>query len=148
MALFQHNNIAITDEGGLAVKMINKTGAASVKGTLVEASTAQDFAFGLTGATDFMPIGVVYESGVADGDPCLVVTYGIADVLLEDSTASTHGNWVKSSDSAGGRADASAAVPPGGGVAELTQHSREIGHCLESKGAGTNVLARCFIHFN
>lgn len=136
-----------TVEGGLAVLLINKTGGASVKGSLVEASTAQDSSFALTGVSDHMPIGAVYESGIADGDPCFVVVAGVAEVLLENTTASTHGNWVYTS-ATGGRANATLAAPPGGGIPELEEHMREIGHCLESKGAGTDVLAKILMHFN
>jgi hypothetical protein len=56
-----------TPEGGLAVQMINKTGAATVKGMVVKADPAVDRAFVSTGTSEFEPIGVVYEAGVADG---------------------------------------------------------------------------------
>lgn len=140
--------VALTNLGGIAVKMTNKTGAASVLGTLVEASTSTDNAFGVNAAGGNHPIGIVFEAGVADGSECWLVIYGIAQVLLQDSTASTHGNWVRTSTSAAGRADATNAEPPGGGVPELDQHMNEIGHCLESKGADTDVLAKIIMHFN
>jgi hypothetical protein len=73
-----------------------------------------------------------------------VVVSGIADVLLQDSTASTRGYWVRTSTTTAGRADATNADPPGLVVA----HMSEIGHCLQSQIAGTNVLARCVLHFN
>lgn len=137
-----------TDEGGIGVKMINKTGAASVKGTIVEASLTTDNAFGLTGATDYMPIGAVYENGIADGEECTVIIYGIAELLLQDSTASTKGYWVNTSDTQAGRVDATVAIPAGGTITALENHMREVGHCIESKTAGTNVLAKCVMHFN
>jgi len=136
-----------TVEGGLAIRLTNKTGANSVKGSLVQTSTTVDYAFELTGVDDFAPVGVVYESGIADGSECWIVIAGIADVLLKDATASVRGNWVKTAD-ANGRADATNAAPPGGTINALEEHLREIGHCLESKGSGTDVLARCLIHFN
>jgi len=36
----------------------------------------------------------------------------------------------------------------GGGIPELDEHMSEIGHCIESKTAGTNVLAKIIMHFN
>ena len=70
-----------------------------------------------------------------------------AGALRKDATASTKGFWVYTSDVAG-RADATLAAPPGGGIPELDIHMREIGHCIESKGADTDVLAKAVLHFN
>jgi len=97
--------VKFTTEGGLAIQLINKTGAASVRGTLVEADTTTDLAFKVNDADGHHPIGAVYEAGVADAALCWVVIYGKCQVLLKDTTASTRGYWVKSSDAAG-RADA------------------------------------------
>lgn len=140
-------DVKFTVEGGLAVRLTNKTGSNSVKGSLVQADTTVDNAFILSAVDEYMTIGVVYESGIADGFECWVVVAGLADVLLKDATASVRGNWVKAADAAG-RADATNAFPPGGTINALDEHTREIGHCLESKGSGTDVLARCLIHFN
>lgn len=137
-----------TPEGGIAVPLINKTGAPSIKGTIVEADSSVDEAFSATGATEFMPIGVVYENGVVDGSECLVVVAGIVDVLLEDGTAATRGYWVKTSDTQVGRVDATLSDPPGGGLPQLDEHSREVGHCIQSAGAGIDVLASIIMHFN
>lgn len=30
----------------------------------------------------------------------------------------------------------------------VAEHFKEIGHVMESKNAGTNVLVRCILHFN
>jgi hypothetical protein len=138
----------MTPEGGFAVHLTNKTGSASVKGTLVDASTGTDNAFAVVAADAVDCIGVVYEDGIADGEPCLVVIAGRAQVLLEDSTASTRGYWVKVSDNDAGRADATNAAPPGGTVNALEDHLSEVGHCLESKSAGTDVLCWILMHFN
>lgn len=145
--VFGNNKIGISELGGVAKKMINKTGAASVKGTVVEADGAVDDAFEISGANGNHSIGVVYDDGIADGSECWVIIYGVADVLLKDATLSAHGNWVFMSD-VPGRVDATLADPTAGGVAQLDQHMREVGHCIESKGADTDVLARVCIHFN
>lgn len=68
-------------------------------------------------------------------------------MLLEDSTASTRGYWVKMSGTAG-RADATNAAPPGGGIPELDEHMTELGHALETKTGGTDVLCKIVMHFN
>lgn len=133
----------ITPDGGLAIPLLNKTGADSVRGTVVEASDTTDDAVKLCEASGDHPIGVVYTDGIADGGTVYVVVSGIADVLLKDSTAATRGYWVSTADVAG-RADATNASPPG----VVLSHFREIGHCIESKGAGSDVLARCVLHFN
>ena len=139
--------IKFTAEGGVAYKMINKTGSASVKGSIVTVNSALADSVKLQ-VNEFDAIGVMYEDGIADGQYCWVVKNGKADVLLKDGTASTIGNWVISADT-DGRADASQPTPtPNNTTGEHTTHFKEIGHCLETKGAGTDVLARITLHFN
>jgi hypothetical protein len=145
--LIFNDRFMVTDAGGLAVRLINKTGSPSVKGTLVKAGTV-DGSFIITATDEAMPCGVVYQAGVADGSACWVVIQGIAEVLLQDSTASTAGYWCRTSVTTAGRGTMNTAVPPGGGITELDNHEREIGHCIESKGSGTNVIAKCIMHFN
>lgn len=134
------NGCSFTTEGGLYQIFINKTGASSVKGTIVSASTTTDNAVQIAPANTEMPIGVIYESGIADGSAVKVVTYGKADVLLKNGEASTHGYWCGVSDTAGRMYQLSSPNP--------TAHYREIGHSLESKSSGTNVLSRVQLHFN
>ena len=131
----------LTPEGGLALRLTNKTGVASVKGTIIEAHAATDNAFRVCDANSVESFGIVYEDGIADGSECLVVIGGRCQVLLKDATASTRNNWVEVSDVAG-RADATGASP-----AAAPQHFQEIGHCIESKGADTDVLAFIMLHF-
>jgi hypothetical protein len=144
---FVNDGVMITELGGVAIKLVNKTGSNSIKGTLVEASNTQDLAFDVLGSNENHPIGAIYENGIADGEQCWVVISGIAEVLLVDATSSSNGNWVYASSPAG-RANATLANPPGGGVAELDQHMREVGHALEAKGSGSNVLCKIAMHFN
>jgi hypothetical protein len=134
--------IKMTDEGGYCVKMTNKTGAASVKGTVVSASDTTDNAFKVNQIDGDMPIGIVYENGVADGSECWVVVAGIAEVLLVNNVSSTRSYIAYSSATVAGRIDTAASAP----AANL--HFRENGHTLESKTAGTNVLCKCSVHFN
>lgn len=132
-----------TVEGGLAVRMTNKTGVASVKGSLVRASAGTDNAFDDAPASSDEAIGVVYETGIADAAECWIVVAGIADVLLKDTTASTRGFWVGMSD-VEGRADATGANPP----AALPAFGTSIGHALESQGQGSDVICKCILQFN
>ena len=137
-----------TDEGGLAIRLVNKTGAASVKGTLVGAGSTVTKSFETLTADVPKCIGAVYDDGIADGELCWVVTGGLCQVLLEDTTAATAGYWVKVSDNDNGRADAQNLSPPGGTITALEDHLSEIGHCLETVSAGTDKLCWILMHFN
>ena len=136
----------ITPEGGFAKRMINKTGVASVKGTLVIASTGTNYAFEISPVSAPNVVGVVYESGIADGSYCWVVTNGPAQVLLKNTTGSTKGHWVRTADVAG--RCITAAAPPGGGISEIDQHLCEIGHCMETVTSGTDKLCLVMTHYN
>ena len=136
----ENNKFKLTAIGGYAIKLTNKTGSNSVAGQLVTVYTATsvDDAFRLSDANGDNNIGIVLDSGVADGSDTWVVTGGIADVLM-DSGGSARGDRIISSATAG-----SADVWNVGGA--VATHFLEIGHCLETRtGAG---LARCIIHFN
>ena len=144
----QVGNFLVTADGGIAVQYINKTGAASVKGTIVELSSTTESAVKKALADDDEPIAVIYENGIADGSTVWVVISGKAYVLLEDSTSATKANWVRVSATVDGRADATNAEPPGGTVTALENHMKEIGHCMEDVVAGTDKLTLCNLHFN
>lgn len=137
-----------TSDGGLARLYINKTGAASVKGTVVELDDSNNQAVKIVPTSGSDSIGAIFNNGIQDGDYVYVVFSGPAQVLLEDSTASTTGNWVRVSTTQAGRADATLTSPPAGGVTELDSHMTELGHCMESVTAGTDKLAMIHLHFN
>ena len=141
------SEVAITPLGGICIRLENRTAGVTVRGTIIQADTVNNNAFKMCDASGSQPMGVIYEVGVAVGSLCWFVIFGIAQVLLKDTTASTRGNWVYTSDAAG-RADASLLAPPGGGIPELDNHMQEIGHCIESKGADSDVLAKIVLHFN
>lgn len=129
-------------EGGLYITLINNTGATSVKGSVVRASTSIDNACSLTPAGSDEPIGVILESGVANGSPVKVVVSGKAYCLIQNGLAATRGYWVGISNSVGGRVDF-AVDPP-----STVVHWEEVGHCLETVTSGTDKLALCVLHFN
>jgi len=137
--------VVTTPEGGIAVRYINKTGAASIKGTLVAVSTAVSMAVA-NQSSEFDTIGAIYENGIADGSPVLVVVSGIAQVLLKDATASTMGNLLIAADT-DGRANATTAAPSSG-LPSVDTHFKECGHMMQTVVGGTNVLAYASIHFN
>jgi len=136
----------ITPEGGYAIKLTNRSGGALTKGRVVECDSANDDSFTTAAAGTDHPIGVVYDTSIADDAEGWIVISGIADVLLEDNVASTRDWWMGASTTEAGYAETSAASPG------FTQgHFDEIGHCIQSvaaTGGGTHILARCVLHFN
>ena len=133
----------MTVGGGFAIKLTNKTGAASVAGKLVKTDPANDDAVALTAAGDTECIGVFLDAGIADGAEAWIVVAGIADVLFDNNHGPTRGEWVAT----GAAGYATSAASP----AAAPTHFEEIGHCSETVaagGAGTFVLARCVLHFN
>jgi len=134
----------LTAEGGLATYMINATGAPSVKGTLIEASSAVDHGFILCGVGDDDPVGIVYDGGIADGQPCLVVVSGFAECLIEAGSTIQRRYWGRTPTATPGRVDLSNVIG-GGSVAE---HFKECAHCFETKANTGDTLALCAVHFN
>ncbi len=134
--------------GGLAIQLTNKTGVDTVAGQLVQADTSANDAVKLTGIDEEECFGVFLDSGIAANAEAWVVISGIADVAMEDNTTATRGNWVRSSITEAGYADATNAAPPSPAA---FSHFNEIGNCIETVttgGIGTHILARCVLHFN
>ena len=152
VSLAGNEKIKFTDIGGLAVKLANGTGGATIKGTAVAlgdplvGDTAGSFK--LAPASSFVACGIVLESGIAAGQDAWVVISGFADVLIKDGTAATKGYWAKMSDVAGRVGITEAEGPMGSTYATLGDHMREIGFAVETQGSGTDVLCRALLHFN
>lgn len=137
----------VTIDGGLAVRLKNGTGAATVKGTLVTASRSADLSV-VAQTNMFDTFGVMYESGVAAGEWCWVVVSGLAQVLYKAGETATRGN-VCVANAADGTASDLANF--GGGLPAADEHFKEVGHVLETKvpkDAMTSVLAFVNLHFN
>lgn len=135
-----------TDVGGLAVKMINKTGGASVKGYLVTPSASTNHAVELTAVDIPNCVGCFLDSGVADGQLAWVVIQGLADVYFSGSTVRGHMARIGVAADTGEQAGQaiSEAVPTAPFATD--KHFGEIGHVAETRtGAG---LARVVLHFN
>jgi hypothetical protein len=140
--------VTFTPEGGLAIGMINKTGAVSIKGMTVDIyrATAIDGAVDYT--TQGVPdcIGAIYDAGVVDGGLMRVVVAGIAQVMFVN--AATRGYLARTFIAADNNYEAgkalSEAVPSAPFATD--RHFSEIGHIIESTSAPG--LARVVLHFN
>ncbi len=142
----QSARMKFTPEGGLAVKLINKTGAPSIKGTILDADNTTDMGVELAAIDDVDPMGIMYNEGIADGEEVWVVTSGMAEVLY--STAVTRGTFSRVSVTADVSATAGQAINEALPVPPFStdKHFQEIGHPLESRG--TPGLALTALHFN
>ena len=135
---------ATTGERGWQMKIANGTGGNSVKGNVVVVDANADLSFDLEPADGVDPCAVVYEAGIADGSEAWCWMEGsICQVLLKDATAATRGNWARVAVDVAGRATMTSAVPA---PPTDATHFREIGHCIQSKDAGADVLALILFH--
>lgn len=75
--------VEFTNEGGLGLRLLNRTGELSIPGTVVSVSSFGDESVVLCGSGDF-PVGVVYDA-IPDGEAVLVLIAGVADVLVLDN---------------------------------------------------------------
>lgn len=141
-----NSNIKVTPDGGLAVKMINNTGGASVQGEVVHADSSIYNAV-IKAVQDVPdPIGVFLDSGVPNGETAWIVVSGRAKVYFIGNT--TRGHLAR------GFVAADAGYVAGQALSEavpvspfaVDKHFYEVGHVLESRvGAG---LALVNLHFN
>jgi len=133
-----------TGERGYLMRVINNTGATSVKGTILSSCPSADKSVCLQ-ANEFDAIGVCAESGIANGAEMLMWKgESLCQVLFKDGESATRGYVLLSADTTGrGR---NVAVPSSNPV--VAEHFKECGHITESKTAGTDVLVLCHLHFN
>ena len=80
----------ITPEGGFAVRLTNKSGAATVKGTIVSIKAGVDGEFELTPVNATHCLGVVETDAVVDGGSAFVTVAGIAPVLMKNNSTAGH----------------------------------------------------------
>ena len=134
-------NWRITPGGGTAYYGTNATGADSVRGMVVIVGPADGAV--IMPSSDTHPGGIVFESGISDGERMWINTQGPAWVLLEDGTGANRGDWLMTS-SVAGRAVAHP-KPTALGIPELYEHQRQIGYALIPASSGTNVLCATFL---
>ena len=136
----------LTDDGGLAILLINRTGSSSIKGEIVRPDPTTPGAVTKIIIDRPDPIGVFLESGVPDYGYAWIVVSGIAYIYVIGSTS--QGWYVR------GFITGDSGYIAGQGKTENVpsapfssdKHFYEIGHCIEGRyGAG---LVRCVIHFN
>lgn len=121
----------------------NATAGTIVRGTVVKVDTAADRAIIATAAGDLDPIGVVLED-IAAGKWGRIIVAGLAWVRLDNAGAVTREMWVGTSAASAGQGNAGAIpFPP-----NSDSHFREIGHTMQERGAGSNDLVLCILHFN
>ena len=71
----------VFSNGVVTILLVNQTGATSVAGDIVIAYAASDNSFATTAAQgNTAVIGVVYESGIANGAVCRIAVSGVVDV--------------------------------------------------------------------
>ena len=134
--------VLITELGGVASKFANGTGVTIAHGTAVACDTATTN--GVRPQTDeYDCIGFAYGD-IPNGGSGWVVTCGVAEALLKNSTAATRGYWAKAS-ATDGRIEVTTA-PSGVSAIAASEHFKEVGHCLDTKSAGTDVLVRIVVH--
>ena len=141
----RYNKLPLTNYGTPYISVINKTGAASVAGTLVSADTAVERGVKIpTNAYDIC--GVLVEDGKADGAYVRMVTGGICEMLLGDGTTAGYGGWLRASTDQLGRV-VNTTGPAGLGALAIEEHVKEVGHSLSkvaSGGSNNKILA--FLH--
>ena len=127
----------LTSLGGIAIKLTNKSGGATIKGQLVEPHTDSD-SFTTVAISSDECIGIVLEAGVADGSEAWVVVSGIAEVLMDAGGCVPSDRIITSATAGSGDV-----WNVGGAVAT---HFQEIGHSIGTVvGAG---LVKVVLHFN
>ena len=144
-AYFALRESMLTEDGGFAVKLKNGTGAETVKGSAVAASSDISSPGFTLQNNMYDSIGVVYESGVAASDYAWVVVSGKAQVLMDDTSTAVAGKVLVGATTDG---RFSCVANPGSGLPATDKHFTECGHLIESKTKGTSVLAWAMIHFN
>lgn len=139
-------NTRLTPEGGLAIRMINKTGANSIKGSVLEVSLTTDNGVKLIDIDDIDPIGIIYDNNIPDGELVWVVVSGLAEVLYSTPVAlGTISRCPAGGDASGTIGEAINEPLPAPPFA-TDKHFQEIGHPIEA--IGSPGLALTDLHFN
>lgn len=151
ISLLQHGGVVAlgydsdTGERGFLTKLTNRTGGASVKGTLLSASTTAD-AEVILQASEYDTIAVCQEAGVAEGSQMWCWMPGsICQMLLKDTVTAAQGELALAADT-DGRMDRT--TNPGGGLPGTDIHFKEVGHVLQDVTGGTNQLCLVAMHTN
>lgn len=139
--------IKLTEDGGIAVLMVNKSGASTVKGLLVQLLSTRNLSVQAIVKDVPAPIGVFLDDGIPDGSPAWVVISGVAYVLYVGNVTAGHlARGFLTSDGASYIPGYALSEPFPSSPFASDKHFYEIGHTAESRtGAG---LALTILHFN
>lgn len=123
---------------GLAFQLTNRTGALSVRGKIVAPASTEDGA--VIYSKDYKAIGVILESGVADGSPVWVQVAGIAMVLMEDDIISvSRGDMLKATTGGFGT------VNPYGDPLTAEQVALTVAVALQHVTSTSGTLLKCML---
>lgn len=128
-----------TGEYGMQMRVLNKTGGASIKGYLLRASSTTNYGFQYVAVDEPDPIYVVYESGVADGSEMWVWAFGLVQIYTGNACSRRYvirAVATGDADTTSGRATAEAA--PSSPFA-TDKHFQEIAHAAAAGSAGLNM---------
>jgi hypothetical protein len=140
----EQTKVMQTVEGGIAIKLLNNTGATLLRGYLVSVDSSGDGRVKLTPIDVPDSIGVVYQD-IPNGQSGWIVVSGMAYVIYANNA--TRGQFARScktgdAGAAAGKSFSEAVPTP----PTSDTHFFENGHVLESKVAGQLVLTA--LHFN
>lgn len=93
------SNTKITAEGGIAIKLVNRTPTNSITGQIASIESGSTNAgsyipFWGPNSNANYPVGVVYEDDEDIGDDTWVVFAGVVDVLIATNTFASNGYYV------------------------------------------------------
>jgi len=120
---------SVTNERGFLIKVLNKTGETSVKGKVVVISSATDFGVTLLPAStaSWRPsVGVIAESGIADGSLMWIWVSGSICKILTKNGINTGGISQLITSSVDGRVDAL-----GNQNTSISDYSKIVASCME-----------------
>jgi len=130
-----------TGERGAQLKV--QVSEAVVKGELLHPSPTVDLKYSKQ-TVEYDVTCVAYEAGDADDWIWAWTTGASCQMLYKDSTAATRA-FVAIADAVDGRAS-DIDIATIGGNPSIDTHFKEVGHVMENKTAGTNVLV--MVHFH
>ena len=114
-----------------------------VKGELLHPSATTDMKYSKQ-TVEYDVTSVAYEAGSADDYIWTWTTGAMCQMLVKDSTAMVRGYVAIAADTDGRASNIDLGTI--GGNPSIDTHFKEVGHVLESKDAGTDVI--CMIHFH
>jgi hypothetical protein len=122
---------------GMSVKLVNKTGldpeTQATKGVIVQVDDTTDNAVKIAVANSELAFAVIRDEGVEPDAEIWIANEGKASVLLKDGVGCTKGEIAYVSDTAGRAAST---------ATRSTAGYKAIGYFTETKGSGTDVLAK------